>query len=572
MLNVTIDGVRVEAHEGETILSAARRAGADIPTLCWMKDINEIGSCRVCVVEVEGQDGLAAACNAPVFDGMSVRTKSPKIVEARRFSVKTILSKHRGECTTCKRSGTCALQSLAFRLNVGELEREPDYRREAWDGSFPLQRDASKCVSCLRCVAECSKVQHCSVWDFSGSAGQRSVGVKEGLSIDAAKCALCGQCITHCPTGALTERDDIDKVLAALADPDVLTVVQVAPAIRTAWGEGVGVPRDEATPGRLAAALRAVGFDRVFDTDFAADLTIMEEGSEFIEWIKEGKPRPMFTSCCPGWVRFAKLHYPEFVGQLSSSKSPHQMMGAVVKNTIGKQAAEQGKRVFCLSIMPCLAKKYECDVPQLATEGGRDVDAVLTTREFDRLLNMLSIDCATLPEEPFDDPLGTSTGAATLFGRTGGVMEAALRTATYLLTGENPPFEACDTSDATPERPWTDKELDVAGMNLRIAVASGLENASRLLEALKAGEAEYDFVEVMACPGGCVAGGGQPIACNRELGCERAEVLNRLDGADELRFSHENLDIQALYVETLGKPLSERAEEWLHTDQREWDI
>ena len=261
--------------------------------------------------------------------------------------------------------------------------------------------------------------------------------------------------------------------------------MQVAPAIRTAWGEGVGVPRDEATPGRLAAALRAVGFDRVFDTDFAADLTIMEEGSEFIEWIKEGKPRPMFTSCCPGWVRFAKLHYPEFVGQLSSSKSPHQMMGAVVKNTIGKQAAEQGKRVFCLSIMPCLAKKYECDVPQLATEGGRDVDAVLTTREFDRLLNMLSIDCATLPEEPFDDPLGTSTGAATLFGRTGGVMEAALRTATYLLTGENPPFEACDTSDATPERPWTDKELDVAGMNLRIAVASGLENASRLLEALK---------------------------------------------------------------------------------------
>ena len=270
--------------------------------------------------------------------------------------MKTILSKHRGECTTCKRSGTCALQSLAFRLNVGELEREPDYRREAWDGSFPLQRDASKCISCLRCVAECSKVQHCSVWDFSGSAGQRSVGVKEGLSIDAAKCALCGQCITHCPTGALTERDDVDKVLAALADPNILTVVQVAPAIRTAWGEGVGVPRDEATPGRLAAALRAVGFDRVFDTDFAADLTIMEEGSEFIEWIKEGKPRPMFTSCCPGWVRFAKLHYPEFVGQLSSSKSPHQMMGAVVKNTIGKQAAEQGKRVFCLSCSPSIAQ------------------------------------------------------------------------------------------------------------------------------------------------------------------------------------------------------------------------
>ena len=317
MLNVTINGVRVEAHEGETILSAARRAGADIPTLCWMKDINEIGSCRVCVVEVEGQDGLAAACNAPVFDGMSVRTKSPKIVEARRFSVKTILSKHRGECTTCKRSGTCALQSLAFRLNVGELEREPDYRREAWDGSFPLQRDASKCISCLRCVAECSKVQHCSVWDFSGSAGQRSVGVKEGLSIDAAKCALCGQCITHCPTGALTERDDVDKVLAALADPNILTVVQVAPAIRTAWGEGVGVPRDEATPGRLAAALRAVGFDRVFDTDFAADLTIMEEGSEFIEWIR----RASRARCSPAAARAGSAS-PSCTTPSSSASSP----------------------------------------------------------------------------------------------------------------------------------------------------------------------------------------------------------------------------------------------------------
>ena len=375
--------------------------------------------------------------------------------------------------------------------------------------------------------------------------------------------------------------------------------MQVAPAVRAAWGEGVGLSRDEATPGRLAAALHAVGFDKVFDTDFAADLTIMEEGSEFVEFLGSDAPRPMFTSCCPGWVRFVKQHYPRFTAQLSSAKSPHQMMGAVVKNTLAAEADEAGKRLFVVSIMPCVAKKYECDVPELSTvvgathgngtsdaglapdapaapelaaEAAPDVDAVLTVREFGRLLRMVGVDCAALDEVPFDNPLGLSTGAATIFGRTGGVMEAALRSAAYLITGENPDFSACDTTAATPETPWMSRELAIGDATVRIAVASGLENTSKLLDALESGEAAFDFVEIMACPGGCVGGGGQPIRFNSELAQTRAGVLNRLDAADKLRYSHENPDIAKLYADWIGEPLSHTAHEWLHTDQESWKI
>ena len=572
MCKVTIDGITVQAPEGSTILDAAKLAGVDIPTLCFMKEINEIGSCRVCVVEVEGEDALAAACNTPVFDGMAVRTNTPRVIAARRANVETILATHRSECTTCKRSGTCALQAVANGCNAADLERDPDYEFEAWDETFPLQRDATKCIRCMRCVAECAKVQQCAVWEVSGPAAHRGVRVAGGADIASANCALCGQCVTHCPTGALTACDDTSKVLAALADPQVITVVQVAPAIRSAWGEGVGVPREEATQGRMVSALRALGFNYVYDTDFAADLTIMEEANEFIEWVKAEKPRPMFTSCCPGWVRFAKQHYPQFVGQLSTSKSPHEMLGATAKALMSQSADKQDKRVFVVSVMPCIAKKYEASVPQLSTEAGKDVDAVLTTREFDRMLRMFNVNCADLPEGDFDDPLGLSTGAGTIFGRTGGVMEAALRSAAFFLTGEKPDFSTCDTTAATPERPWVDKTLDIAGMQLRIAIASGLSNTAALLDALEAGAARYDFVEIMACPGGCVGGGGQPIAFNQELARERASVLNALDGADTLRFSHENPDIKALYDRLLGEPLSEKAEELLHTNQAEWDI
>ena len=583
MVTITVNGQAVEAPEGATVLEAATAAGVRIPTLCYLKDLNCIGSCRACLVDVEGE-GLAASCNTAVREGMVVRTDTPQVAVARRANLQAIMDDHRALCATCVRQDTCALRDLASTFNLTDAPG-PLPEPAPWDADFPLQRDSSKCIKCMRCVAICEKVQHCAVWDFTGVGPSTKIIVRDNLPIAEAGCALCGQCITHCPTGALTARDDVSLIMEAILDPAVETVVQVAPAVRTAWGEGLGLSREEATPGRLAAALHAVGFDKVFDTDFAADLTIMEEGSEFVEFLGSDAPRPMFTSCCPGWVRFVKQHYPQFTAQLSSAKSPHQMMGAVVKNTLAAEADEAGRRLFVVSIMPCVAKKYECDVPELSTvvgathgagtdgathgagtvgetqgastddatrgagasdaglvsdapatpelaaEAAPDVDAVLTVREFGRLLRMVGVDCAALDEVPFDNPLGLSTGAATIFGRTGGVMEAALRSAAFLITGENPDFSACDTTAATPETPWMSRELAIGDATVRIAVASGLENTSKLLDALESGEAAFDFVEIMACPGGCVGGGGQPIQFNSELAQARAGVVADLKAA-----------------------------------------
>lgn len=570
MVSITIDGSSVSVKEGASILAAAKQAGIDIPTLCFMKELNDIGSCRMCLVQVEGQDELVVSCNTPVREGMVIHTSTPQVVTARRANLELLLSAHRSECTSCVRIDTCALRALAADFAVSEGEPNSVLTKEAWSEGFPLQRDASKCIKCMRCVAFCEKVQHCAVWDHTGSGSHMKITVKDGEAIEDSGCTLCGQCVTHCPTGALTARRDIDTVMDALLDPDTVTVVQVAPAVRAAWGEGVGLTHEEATPGRMASALRALGFDYVFDTDFTADLTIMEEGSEFIEFLKSDKPRPMYTSCCPGWVRFAKLHYPEVVPQLSSAKSPHQMLGALVKNTMKDKAGD--KRLFCVSVMPCVAKKYECDVPELATDGGRDVDAVLTVREFDTMLRMFKVDCASLEETSFDDPLGASTGASTIFGRTGGVMEAALRTAVTLLTGKTASLDTCDCTEATPEKPWMSKELDVLGTTVRIAVASGLGNTAKLLDAIDSNEVAFDFVEIMACPGGCVGGGGQPIHFDRELAKERAQVLDTLDATDELRMSHDNPQIKQLYADWIGEPLSHTAHAWLHTNQTKWQI
>ena len=571
MVNLTINGIPVQAEEHMTILTAAASAGITIPTLCYLKDINEIGACRVCVVEIEGVERLQAACNATVSEGMAVYTNSPKVREARRINVELILSQHNDHCASCARSGNCTLQTLCNDLGITEEHFEKQVPKNRWSRRSPLVRDAAKCVKCMRCVQICDHVQDLHIWDVANTGSHTTIDVSRNRFISESDCALCGQCITHCPVGALRERDDTDEVFSALADPERITVVQIAPAVRAAWGEAFGMVREDATAGRLVAALRTMGFDYIFDTDFSADLTIMEEGSEFLQRLREHGTLPMFTSCCPGWVRFVKSQFPEFTDHLSTAKSPQQMFGAVAKSYYAELLGVEPERIYCVSVMPCLAKKHECALPSMNDAGaGQDVDAVLTTREITRMIRAEHIRPQTLAEEAFDQPLGTATGAGVIFGATGGVMEAALRSAYYLVTGNNPDpdaFRAVRGMDG-----WREATFDLAGTPLRVAIASGLGNARRLMEAIRSGRASYDFVEIMACPGGCAGGGGQPIHDGQELAAERAGVLYELDRANALRFSHENPAVLACYRDFLGQPLSEKAHHLLHTDHRSWDM
>lgn len=567
MVKLKIDGKAVSVPEGTTILEAAQQLGINIPTLCYLKEINEIGACRVCVVEIKGTEKLAASCNTPVYEGMEVLTDSPKVRKARKTNVELILSQHNSSCTTCLRNGNCTLQSLASQLGLYENPYPVTAPESKWNKDFPLIRDESKCIKCMRCIQICDKVQNLGIWDINGTGSRTTVGVAGGKKIEDADCSLCGQCITHCPVGALHERDDTAKVFDALADSKKITVVQIAPAVRAAWGEGIGVERNKATEKRLAAALRKVGFNYVFDTNFSADLTIMEEGSELIEKLthKDENKFPMFTSCCPGWVRFIKSQYPDIVGQLSTAKSPQQMFGAIAKTYFAKKIGAEPSDIFCVSVMPCVSKKSECDLETMKDSGEKDVDVVLTTREIDRIINACHINAAELDEEEFDSPLGTGTGAAVIFGTTGGVMEAALRSAYYLVTGSNPSPEAF-TAVRGYDGTWREAEFDINGIKLKTAVASGLGNTRKLIEAIRSGKASYDFVEIMACPGGCGGGGGQPI-CDGFEGAEiRGKTLYELDSANKLRFSHENPSVIALYDEFLGKPLSHEAHKLLHTE------
>ncbi len=573
MVNVTIDGVKVQVPERTTILEAARLAGINIPTLCYWKELNEIGACRVCVVEVEGFNRLFTACNNTVSEGMVIKTNSKKAREARKTNVELILSEHNSNCATCVRSGNCKLQSIANDLNITELPFEKKIPKNKPNTGFPLVRDYSKCIKCMRCIQVCDHVQASNVWDVINTGAMTTVDVSKVYHLEESKCALCGQCITHCPVGALKERDDTDRVLEALQDPDKITVVQIAPSIRTAWGEPFGMKPEEATVERLAAALHIMGFDYIFDTNFSADLTIMEEGSEFLEKLAHPEQHkfPMFTSCCPGWVRFVKGHYPQFVDQLSSAKSPQQMFGAIAKSYYAELLGVDPKRIYCVSIMPCLAKKHECAIPAMNDAcGDPDVDAVLTTREVDRLIRMEHIVPQDLTDRPLDMPLGIGSGAGNIFGATGGVMEAALRTAYALVVGKNPEpdaFKAVRGMDG-----WKEATFDLAGKTLRVAVANGLGNADKLLKALDKGEVQYDFVEIMACPGGCVGGGGQPIHDGVEMKAERADWLYHQDANMTLRFSHENPSITAVYANYLGKPLSEKSHHLLHTDHHAWKM
>ena len=568
MVNFIIDGRELSVPKGTTILEAAEKAGIPIPHLCFLKDIDEIGACRMCVVEVEGTNRLVPSCNTAVKEGMVVHTNTPRVREARRTNMHLLLSQHRSECTACIRSGNCELQTMARALNIHTQPYQLKLERKNLSMEVPIVRDATKCIKCMRCVQVCDKIQGMHIWDVAGTGGRTTVDVSLNRNLKDTDCVFCGQCVTHCPTGALTARDDTKAVMKALANPEITTVIQVAPAVRAAWAEAFDLPVEMATPGRMVAALKAIGFNYVFDTNFTADLTIMEEGSEFLHRFTHADEYkwPMFTSCCPGWVSFIKSQYPEYVGQLSSAKSPQQMFGAVAKSYFAEKMGIDPKKMCVVSIMPCSAKKAEKDLPGMNSAcGDPDVDIVLTTREMTRLFKSDMLVPKDLGEAEFDSPLGTGTGAAVIFGATGGVMDAALRSAYYLVTGQNP--DADTFVEVRGMKPWKEATFSVPGAGtVKVAVVSGLANTRALMEAIDKKEVDYHFVEVMACPGGCAGGGGQPIHEGQELAGPRGDKLWNLDARAACRFSHENPDVQALYTEYLEKPLGHKSHHLLHVD------
>ena len=562
MVNLTIDNKPVTVEDGTTILEAARKVGINIPTLCFLKEINEIGACRICVVEVEGVERCVTACNTVVTEGMVIHTNSAKARITRKTNVKLILSQHKTNCTTCVRSGNCTLQKVANDLNITKLGYDNVIEEKPWDRNSPLIRDSSKCVKCMRCVQTCDKVQGMHVWDVVNTGSYTTVGVRDNKQFCDVNCTICGQCIVNCPVGALREHDDVTKVLLAVENPDLITVVQIAPAVRATWGEDFGLTKEFATEKRMVGALRNAGFDYIFDTTFSADLTIMEEGSELLQRLPEIKESgmPMFTSCCPGWVHFMRSEYPDMLPRLSTAKSPQGMFGAIAKTYFAEKLGVEPEKIFCVSIMPCTAKKKEITWKN----SGDYVDAVLTTREMNRLIKTFFVNPAEIPEDDFDSPLGTGTGAGVIFGATGGVMEAALRSAYYLVTKTNPPVDAFQ--DVRGLKGWKEASFDVAGTPVKVAVASGLGNTRKLVEAIRNKEVTYDFVEIMACPGGCVNGGGQPIHHDGPDVAERAGVLYGLDRKNNLRYSHENPEVQKLYQDFLGEPLSHKSHELLHIE------
>ena len=569
-VNLKINGLNVTAPAGSTILEAAHAAGIRIPTLCWLKEINEIGACRMCVVEVKGAKGLVASCVYPVAEGMEVKTNTKRLLDSRRRTLQLLLSAHDKKCLSCVRSGRCELQELCQELGVDDEDHFAGERNhyEPDTSAVHMIRDNNKCILCRRCSAVCEKVQSVGVIGPNNRGFAAFIGSAFEMGLGETSCVGCGQCIAACPTGALYEKDNTDDVLEAIADESKHVVVQTAPAVRAALGEEFGYPMGTDVEGKMAAALRRIGFDKVFDTDFSADLTIMEEANEFLERVHNGGVLPMMTSCSPGWIKYCEHYYPDQLEHLSSCKSPQQMFGAITKTYYAEKMGIPPEDIVCVSVMPCTAKKFELQREDQYAAGVPDVDISITTRELARLIRRVGIDFRSLPDEGFDDPLGESTGAGVIFGATGGVMEAALRTAVEKLTGKE--LEKVEFTEVRGTDWIKEATYNVAGMDVKVAVASGLGNAKMIMDKVRSGEADYHFIEIMCCPGGCVNGGGQPqvhadVRNFEDVRALRAKALYDNDAAKTIRKSHENLSVKKVYDEYLGYPGSERAHQILHT-------
>lgn len=571
-VNIKINNVNLKAKEGQSILEAAREAGIHIPTLCYLKDINEIGACRICVVEVKGSKNLVASCVMPVSEGMEIYTNSPRVKSSRKTTLELLLSTHKKECLSCVRSGECELQTLCKQLGVNDENRfkgeMPKYTKD--DSTLHLIRDNSKCILCRRCEAAC-KNQHVGVIGANNRGFDTQIGCAFEKDLSDVSCVSCGQCIVNCPTGALRERDCGDDVMDAINDPEKTVIVHTAPSIRVTLGESFGMKIGTNVKGKMVAALRRLGFDKVFDTDFGADLTIMEEANEFIERVKNGGKLPMITSCSPGWIKFCEHYYPELLDNLSTCKSPQQMQGAVIKTWYAQKNNLDPKNIVVVSVMPCTAKKFEITREDQNAAGVPDNDFTLTTRELARMIKSACINFENLPDEEFDSLLGVSTGAGAIFGATGGVMEAALRTANDILSGK--PQSNIEYKEIRGTKDIKEAVYKIAGMDIKVAVVSGLSNAAKILDKVKNNEGDYHFIEIMCCPGGCVNGGGQPIQPAdvrnfTDLKSIRAKALYKEDKNLPIRKSHENPSIKKIYKEFLGKPGSHKAHEILHTSYK----
>lgn len=569
MINLKIDGIDVEVPKGTTILQAAKKANIDIPTLCYLKEINEIGDCRICIVEVEGRRGFATSCIQKAEEGMVVHTHSKQIMEARKVILDLILSNHQRDCLTCTRNGNCELQTLAMKFNVMNVEYEGEKSVHKIDDLSPsIVRDFNKCILCRRCISTCKKVQKIGAIDCVNRGFNSCVSTVGDHSLNDVNCTFCGQCITACPVGALREKDSTDLVWEKLKDEDTFVVVQTAPAVRAALGEEFGMKIGTNVTGKMVTSLKKLGFNKVFDTNTGADLTIMEEANEFIQRFTQGGTLPMITSCSPGWVKYIEMNYPELLSHLSSCKSPHEMFGAILKSYYASKAGIDPKKMFVVSVMPCIAKKFERQREEMKNEELDNVDAVLTTRELARMIKQANIDFVELEDSEFDDPMGEATGAGAIFGTTGGVMEAALRTAYETITGKE--LKKLDFEAVRGEEGIKKATVKIGDNEVKVAVANGLANAQKIMEEIKSGKAEYQFVEIMACPGGCVMGGGQPIKTSKQrseydIRKLRAECLYDIDEKSTIRKSHENPTIKKLYKEFLEEPGSNKAHELLHT-------